>query len=139
MAIKKLTSLSEIYKLFNLYQEIYPQLTREEFTKNVNWMHANNINFICFLENNQALAAALYWEGYRFHCGHYIQIESLIVSHNFRRQKIAKKLLEYVENIAIQKNIGFYCLDVYSNNKNAIKLYAANNFSIKCFHMIKKI
>jgi len=139
MSIKELTSLTEIKKLFNLYLEIYENLSKDKFHETITWMHANNLKFITYSENKKALAAAIYWQGYRFHCGQYIQIDSLIVSKNHRNKKIAQKLLNYVENIAIEKNIAFYCLDVYSNNSKAIKLYSSQNFAIKCFHMMKKI
>lgn len=56
------------------------------------------------------------------------EIEYIYVINKYRNQKIATKLLQYVEKNLKQKKVNNITLEVNENNKKAISFYVKNGF-----------
>ena len=66
-------------------------------------------------------------------------INDISVAENYRRKNIGTKLLEEFEKWAESKKCFYLGLNVWINNKRAIKFYKKNKFDDYLMYMIKKI
>ena len=68
-----------------------------------------------------------------------LYIESICIDQNFRRKGTCTKLLKFVKNIAKENECTDLYLNVYEDNKSAIKCYEKFGFKVKSISYSMKI
>lgn len=108
------------------YLEYLQTIFKNVFTKeNVKEDIKNNqfTNYLTYLVDNQPVAFINYYVMYER-----AELININVQEIFQNQKIASKLLEYMINDCINKNINSITLEVKVTNEKAIHLYKKFGF-----------
>lgn len=116
-----------------------PMLKKQEFVDKIKEMQKEGYILLYIIENDTVVAIA----GYRFftmlYCGKMLYIDDLSTLENYRKKGYASVLLNYLYEIAKQKNCNSVQLDSGHTRTNAHKLYYREDFIINAFHFNKQL
>ena len=124
------------YQHLNLDQLIFEETLEEMIKRNDYQM------LLAFNESDnglELLGVAGFWVSRMFYCGRYLQVSNLIVNEKFRSNGIGKKILQYLEIIALKQQCIKIVLDSYTENKRSHSLYFGEGFYIRGFHFVKDL
>ncbi|GDX36097.1 hypothetical protein LBMAG18_06080 [Alphaproteobacteria bacterium] len=124
------------YQHLNLDQLIFEETLEEMIKRNDYQM------LLAFNESDnglELLGVAGFWVSRMFYCGRYLQVSNLIVNEKFRSNGIGKKILQYLEIIALKQQCIKIVLDSYTENKRSHSLYFNEGFYIRGFHFVKDL
>jgi GNAT superfamily N-acetyltransferase len=124
------------YQHLNLDQLIFEETLEEMIKRNDYQM------LLAFNESDnglELLGVAGFWVSRMFYCGRYLQVSNLIVNEKFRSNGIGKKILQYLEMIALKQQCIKIVLDSYTENKRSHSLYFGEGFYIRGFHFVKDL
>lgn len=116
-----------------------PHLKKEQFVLQIKAMQDEGYNLIYLSENNKTVSVAGYRIFSMLYCGKQLYIDDLSTIENYRGKGYASKLLNYLYEIAKNKNCISVQLDSGPTRKTAHKLYFKENFSISAFHFNKEL
>lgn len=137
MEIRELKSKSEMMKHIALLQEMYPNLSLEDYSKDLDDMIPNNYFQVAVFENGKCLGLSGVWFGTKLWCGKYIELDNIIVSNKFRSKGVGKYIFDYVQNLGKEMGVSMLSLDSYVTNHKAHKFFYNEGFGPKGFHFIK--
>ena len=137
--IKSLKSPLKYKAAILLLAKMYPDYDLIQVKAIFYSMLKNNNKFIYAKFDKKLIAIGAYWISHRFHCGKYIQIDSIYVEKQYRNQEIATQMLDYVKNIGIKNNCEYYVLDVFVENHQAQKLYQIKGFKHSGYHLMNEL
>jgi len=124
------------YQHLNIDQTIFEE-TIDEMVKR------NNYQMLLALAKSadgvELLGIAGFWVSRMFYCGRYLQVSNLIVNEKFRSNGVGKKILQYLEIIALKQQCLKIVLDSYTENKRSHSLYFSEGFYIRGFHFVKDL
>jgi GNAT superfamily N-acetyltransferase len=141
MNIHTATDKISIEKCFDVMQALRPKLHKDTFYDLITGMMSRGYNLIYIEENGKVVCAS----GYRFaehlHWGKAIYIDDLSTLPIARGKGYASLLLDYIFNIAKEKNINQVHLDSGCNDSryDAHRLYLKKGFNITSHHFAKII
>lgn len=124
------------YQHLNLDQLIFEETLEEMIKRNDYQM------LLAFNESDnglELLGVAGFWVSRMFYCGRYLQVSNLIVNEKFRSNGIGRKILQYLEIIALKQQCIKIVLDSYTENKRSHSLYFGEGFYIRGFHFVKDL
>ncbi|MFM7620816.1 MAG: GNAT family N-acetyltransferase [Alphaproteobacteria bacterium] len=124
------------YKHLNIDQTIFEE-TIDEMVKRNNYQML--LAFAKTADGLELLGIAGFWVSRMFYCGRYLQVSNLIVNEKFRSNGIGKKILQYLEIIALKQQCLKIVLDSYTENKRSHSLYFGEGFYIRGFHFVKDL
>lgn len=139
MKLDYLTDKNSMLQALSCVQNLYPQLTMEEYSSMLVDMLANNYGQIQVKDNNEIIGVCGVWLGTKLWCGKYLEMDNVIIAPNYRSKGLGKLITEYAENLAKEKNCNIMALDAYTNNFKAHKFYYNHGFEPKGFHFIKDL
>ena len=137
MEIRELTTKAEMLEQLALLQEMYPSLTREDYSNDLDAMIPNNYTQIAVFKNNECLGLSGIWCGTKLWCGKYIELDNIIVSSKSRSKGIGKLIFDYVQKMGEEQHVSMLSLDSYTTNHKAHKFFYNEGFGPKGFHFIK--
>lgn len=139
MPIIELKQTTEFEAAYTLVQQLNPGLTQAEFRTRLEKMLRQGYRCIAYVEQGEYIGLCGFWEGTRFWCGDFIDLDNVVVDDKARRQGIGKKLVDWVEQEARRQNRNQIGLDCYVTHHGAHNFYLRERFIIKGYHLIKPL
>jgi len=137
MIIKELKTKEEMLGVFPVLQELYPSLTFEQYSIELNLMLPNNAyGQVAAFDKEVCAGVTGVWIGYKLWCGKYLEIDNFVVAKAYRSQGIGKAIIDFLKQKAIEENCSMVALDSYTTNFKAHKLFYNEGFGPKGFHFI---
>jgi len=136
MRIQEIKSKEEMLKNIFLLNEVYPNLTKEEYSNELNDMLTNNYGQVGVFIGDECVGLTGYWVGSKLWCGKYLELDNVVVSSKHQSKGIGKFLFDHMENMAKDLKCTMMALDTYTNNFKAHKFFYNQNFAPKGFHFI---
>lgn len=128
---------SEILKCFLVMKELRPYLEEQSFVEKVKRMQGLAYRLI-YIPNHDgvALAAAGFRITELLHWGKAIYIDDLTTMQSERSKGFASRLLDYIEQVAIENSCGQIHLDsgCQASRYDAHRLYLKKGFNITSHH-----
>ena len=139
MKIIELKTAAEFAPIYGLLIQTNPSLTKAEFKRRLKNMLAIGYRCIAMVENGHYLGICGFWEGTRFWCGDFIDVDNVIVDENVRGKNIGKKMIDWVEALAKKQGRVQLGLDCYVSFNEAHRFYFREGYIIKGYHFTKAI
>lgn len=136
MEIRELNSKAEMLENYTLLTEVYPELTIEEYSKELDDMLPHNYGQVAVYEGENCLGLTGYWIGTKLWCGRYLELDNVVVSKKYRSKGAGKKLFDFMQKKAEEENCNMLALDSYSDNFKAHKFFYGQGFIPRGFHFI---
>lgn len=136
MKAQEIKSKDEMLANFKLLQEVYPSLTLEEYSEELDSMLQHNYGQVGVFIDQECVGLTGYWVGTKLWCGKYLELDNVVVSKKHQSKGIGKILFDFMEAKARALNCTMLALDSYSNNFKAHKFFYNQNFAPKGFHFI---
>lgn len=121
---------------FPLIQEMYPTITREKYSQELDVMIPLNYGQVAIYDGNVCAGLTGYWIGSKLWCGKYMELDNVIVSSNYRRKGIGQQLFEYMETKAKALECTILALDSYTDNFDAHRFFYEQKYIPRGFHFI---
>jgi GNAT superfamily N-acetyltransferase len=134
--LKKPADFTPAYRLLN---QLNPGLTKAQFTSRLPKMLAQGYRCIAYEEKDKYLGLCGFWQGTRFWCGDFIDLDNVVVDEKARNKGIGKKLVDWVEKEAKRLKCDQLGLDCYVTHHDAHRFYLREKFIIKGYHFIKAV
>ena len=139
MEIRELTSKSEMLENYKLLTEVYPDITMDEYSNELDLMLPHNYGQVGIYENDICLGMTGYWIGNKLWCGKYMELDNVVVSKQHRSKGIGEMLFQHMQNKAEELNCNMLALDSYSDNFRAHKFFYEQGYIPRGFHFINLI
>ena len=137
MIIRELTSKEEMLQHLDVLQDLYPSLTLEEYSRDLDEMLPNNrYGQVAVFDGDKCIGLTGYWIGTKLWCGKYLEIDNLVVSTKYRSKGAGKFMFDYLSEKAQQENCVMMSLDSYTYNFKAHKFFYNEGFAPRGFHFI---
>jgi GNAT superfamily N-acetyltransferase len=137
MIIRELTSKEEMLQHLEVLQDLYPSLTLEEYSRDLDEMLPNNrYGQVAVFDGDKCIGLTGYWIGTKLWCGKYLEIDNLVVSSKYRSKGAGKFMFDYLSEKAQQENCVMMSLDSYTYNFKAHKFFYNEGFAPRGFHFI---
>ena len=137
MEIRELKTMEEMLPHLAVLQELYPDLTVENYRKMLLEMLPNKYAQVAVFEQEKCIAISGYWLGTKLWCGSYLELDNVIVSQSARGTGAGKLIQHYLEAKAQELNCTIMALDAYTNNFKAHRFYYNQGYAPKGFHFVK--
>ena len=139
MEIKELKNKSEMLQHFEMLTEVYPKLTFDDYSNELDEMIPHNYGQIAVYKNGECVGMTGYWIGTKLWCGKYLELDNVVVSEKHRNKGIGKVIFEFAEHKAKKEGCTMLALDSYTDNFKAHKFFYAEGFIPRGFHFINII
>ena len=136
MEIRELKSKKEMLGNYTILTEVYPSLTHEEYSAELDDMLAHNYGQVAIYNNGCCLGITGYWIGTKLWCGKYLELDNVVISKKHRSKGVGKALFSYMRLKAKEENCTMMALDSYSDNFKAHKFFYTQGFIPRGFHFI---
>lgn len=136
MELRELKTKEEMLENFELIHEMYPSITFEEYSNELDIMLPHNYGQIAIYDGDTCAGMTGYWIGSKLWCGKYMELDNVVVSSKYRRQGIGQRLFEYMENWAKELGCTMLALDSYTDNFEAHRFFYEQKFVPRGFHFI---
>lgn len=136
MVLKESLTKEEMLQNFEILQEMYPSLTCEQYSTELDFMLTNNYGQVGIYDGAVCAGLTGFWFGSKLWCGRYLELDNVIISKNYRRQGIGERLFQYMEEKAKKLECTMLALDSYTDNFEAHKFFYAQKFVPRGFHFI---
>ena len=101
MIVRELNGKEEMLAQLEVMQELYPSLTAEAYSNDLENMLPNNrYGQVAVFDGEKCLGIAGFWIGTKLWCGKYLEIDNMVVSAKHRSQGAGKILFHYLKNMA---------------------------------------
>ncbi|MNJ84556.1 Acetyltransferase (GNAT) family protein [compost metagenome] len=137
MEVRELKTIDEMLPHLSVLQELYPELTAENYRKMLLEMLPNNYAQVAVFEQETCIAISGYWLGTKLWCGSYLELDNVIVSQSARGTGAGKLIQHYLEEKAAALACNIMALDAYTSNFKAHRFYYNQGYSPKGFHFVK--
>jgi GNAT superfamily N-acetyltransferase len=121
---------------FSLIQEMYPDITFEEYSAELDEMIPHKYGQIGIYENGECLGLSGYWFGTKLWCGKYLECDNVIVSEKHRNKGVGELLFSALKEKAQQLGCTMLALDSYTDNFKAHKFFYQQGYIPRGFHFI---
>jgi GNAT superfamily N-acetyltransferase len=139
MKIIELKGKQAFAAAYPLVKQQNAQLTRRDFDRYLDAMLTQGYRCIAAVEGDKTVGICGFWQGTRFWCGHFIDLDNVIVDEKARSKGIGKKMTDWVEKEARRLSCDQLGLDCYVTSGAAHRFYFREAYTIKGFHMIKRL
>ncbi|GAB5417766.1 MAG: GNAT family N-acetyltransferase [Crocinitomicaceae bacterium] len=136
MELRELKTKEEMLANFELILEMYPTISKEEYSKELEIMIPNNYGQVAVYDGESCAGMTGYWIGSKLWCGKYMELDNVIVSSKYRRKGVGKILFSHMEKMAKEMDCNMMALDSYSDNFDAHRFFYEQNYVPRGFHFI---
>lgn len=136
MEIKELTSKDEMLASYTLLLEVYPSLTLEQYSSELDIMLSNNYGQVAVYEDNECVGLSGFWIGSKLWCGKYLELDNVVVAEKHRSKGIGKLIFDYLYEKGVQEKCTMLALDSYTVNFKAHKFFYNEGYAPRGFHFI---
>ena len=135
----ELHTLEELLTSFPCILEMYPHLSKEEYSTLLSEMIPNNYSQLAVYKNQEIIAVCGIWINTKLWCGKYMELDNVIVQPAYRSSGVGKIITDCMNKKAKEIGCKLMALDAYTDNKRAHKFYMNDGYDITGFHFTKKI
>ena len=128
MELKELISKEEMLQNFDLIREMYPSITLEEYSNELDIMLPHNYGQVAIYDGTTCAGLTGYWVGSKLWCGKYMELDNVVVSSEYRSQGIGDRLFKHMEQKAKDLDCTMLSLDSNTATSNAHNLFYEQNF-----------
>ena len=139
MPIIELKTPADFAPAFTLIKQLNPSLTKKLFTERLKKMLAQGYHCIAYVEKGKYLGLCGFWQGTRFWCGDFIDLDNVVVTNELRSKGLGKKLVAWVEEKAVRLGCEMMVLDSYVSNHASHRFYFREGYIIKGYHFSKPL
>ena len=136
MIARELIGMEEMVKHLAVLNELYPNLTLEEYTSDLSEMLPHNYGQVGVFEGDECLGISGFWMGRKLWCGKYLELDNIIVCSKHRSKGVGKLIFDYLRNKAEENGCTMMALDSYTTNYKAHKMFYNEGFAPRGFHFI---
>jgi GNAT superfamily N-acetyltransferase len=137
MIIRELNGKEEMLKYIDVLQDLYPTITLDEYSADLDQMLPHNYGQVAVFEDDVCLGISGFWIGTKLWCGKYLELDNIVVRKEARSKGVGQVIFDYLTNKAMQENCHMMSLDSYTSNYKAHKFFYNNDFAPKGFHFIR--
>lgn len=140
MTIIELNTDAEFEPAYPLVKQMNPEMSKAEFSRRLNKMRPQGYRCIAAVdESGKYLGICGFWQGTRFWCGDFIDLDNVVVDEGARSKGTGKKLLDWVEKEAKKQGCAQLGLDAYTTAHGAHRFYFREGYIIKGYHFVKPL
>jgi GNAT superfamily N-acetyltransferase len=136
MELRELETKEEMLNNFSVIQEMYPTITLEEYSRELDIMLPHNYGQVAVYDGSTCAGLTGYWVGSKLWCGRYMELDNVIVSEKYRGHGVGKQIFTFMEQKARDLNCTMLALDSYTDNFKAHKFFYEQNYVPRGFHFI---
>ncbi len=136
MEVRKLKTKEEMLNSYDILLEVYPHLTMEEYSNELDIMLRNSYGQVVVMDNDLIAGLTGYWIGSKLWCGKYMELDNVVVAELYRRKGVGKLLFDYMEQWAKDEKCTMLALDSYTTNFKAHKFFYGQGYGPKGFHFV---
>ena len=136
MELRKLTTKEEMLKNYELLTEVYPDISFEEYSNELDVMLPHNYGQVGMFEDGTCIGMTGFWIGSKLWCGKYIELDNVVVSAEHRSRGIGQQLFDYMKKMAEAEDCNIMALDSYTDNFSAHKFFYDQGYIPRGFHFI---
>ncbi|MFM6935343.1 MAG: GNAT family N-acetyltransferase [Flavobacteriales bacterium] len=137
MLVRELVDKAEMLKYLPVLNELYPSLTEEEYSRELDEMLPCRYGQVAAFEEEECVAICGFWIGNKLWVGKYLELDNIVVRSSHRSQGIGKLLFDFLERKAIEHECHMLSLDSYTSNFKAHKFFYNEGYAPKGFHFVK--
>lgn len=136
MKITELKTKDEMLRVFDLIKELYPDMTVEEYSEQLELMIPHNYSMISVNERNKNVGLAGLWIGNKLWCGKYLEIDHIVVSKEWRSKRVGAMIIDYAKTLAKTRGCKSLGLDSFTHNHDSHRFFYREGFIAKGFHFV---
>ena len=137
MTVRELVDKEEMLNHLTILNDLYPSLTLEEYSIELDMMLPHNYGQVAVFENDVCLAISGFWIGYKLWCGKYLELDNIVVAKEHRSKGAGQLIFDFLAKKAEEHNCTMMALDSYTTNYKAHKFFYNEGFAPRGFHFIK--
>ena len=136
MDLREMNSKEEMLSNYELLTEVYPTLTIEEYSRELDLMIPHNYGQVVVFDGDIRAGLTGYWIGSKLWCGKYMELDNVVVAEKYRSRGVGKQLFEFFEKKAKDEGCTMLALDSYNDNYEAHKFFKREGYDPRGIHFI---
>jgi GNAT superfamily N-acetyltransferase len=137
MLVRELVDKEEMLSYLPVLNELYPSLTAEEYSRELDEMLPCRYGQVAVFEEEECIAICGFWIGNKLWIGKYLELDNIIVRASHRSQGVGKLMFDFLERKALEQQCKMLSLDSYTSNFKAHKFFYNEGYVPKGFHFVK--
>ena len=137
MLVRELVDKEEMLSYLPVLNELYPSLTAEEYSRELDEMLPCRYGQVAAFEEEECIAICGFWIGNKLWIGKYLELDNIIVRASHRSQGVGKLMFDFLERKAVEQQCKMLSLDSYTSNFKAHKFFYNEGYAPKGFHFVK--
>jgi len=137
MLVRELVDKEEMLKFLPVLNELYPSLTAEVYSRELDEMLPCRYGQVAVFEEEECIAICGFWLGNKLWIGKYLELDNIVVRSSHRSQGVGKLMFDFLERKAIEHGCKMLSLDSYTSNFKAHKFFYNEGYVPKGFHFVK--
>jgi GNAT superfamily N-acetyltransferase len=130
-------SAAEIRSILPMIQHLNPSMTKRLFTARLKQMLPLGYRVVAAFAGDRMVGISGFWIRTRFWCGKQLDIDNFVVSPDLRGGGVGKKIIAWLEKLALSEQCELIVLDTYVSYFLAQRFYVSNGFTNTGYHMTK--
>ena len=137
MLVRELVDKEEMLSYLPVLNELYPSLTAEEYSRELDEMLPCRYGQVAVFEEEECIAICGFWIGNKLWIGKYLELDNIVVRTSHRSQGVGKLMFDFLERKAFEQQCKMLSLDSYTSNFKAHKFFYNEGYAPKGFHFVK--
>jgi GNAT superfamily N-acetyltransferase len=137
MLVRELVDKTEMLEQLSVLNELYPNLTLDEYSVELDEMLPHRYGQIAVFEEDECVAICGFWIGNKLWIGKYLELDNIVVRASHRSQGVGKLMFDFLERKAVEQQCKMLSLDSYTSNFQAHKFFYNEGYVPKGFHFVK--
>ena len=137
MLVRELVDKEEMLSYLPVLNELYPSLTAEEYSRELDEMLPCRYGQVAVFEEEECIAICGFWIGNKLWIGKYLELDNIVVRASHRSQGVGKLMFDFLERKAFEQQCKMLSLDSYTSNFKAHKFFYNEGYAPKGFHFVK--
>ena len=130
---------SDMLPLWPLLQQLNPNVTEHYLDSVLDDMIAHGYTMITIWDDDTCMGLSGIWVSTKIYSGKYLEMDNVVIDHNYRSQGIGTLLTDYIIQYAREKSCATMMLDAYLENDKAHAFYERVGFVRRGYHFIKSL
>ncbi|NBR13817.1 MAG: GNAT family N-acetyltransferase [Flavobacteriales bacterium] len=136
LTVRELNDKEEMLEYLHVLNDLYPSLTLEDYSKELDVMLPHNYGQVAVFEDDECLGISGFWVGNKLWCGKYLELDNIVVLEAHRSKGVGKLIFDFLSRKAQELNCTMMSLDSYTYNFKAHKFFYNEGFAPRGFHFI---
>ena len=137
MLVRELVDKEEMLSYLPVLNELYPSLTAEEYSRELDEMLPCRYGQVAAFEEDECVAICGFWIGNKLWIGKYLELDNIVVRASHRSQGVGKLMFDFLERNSVEQQWKMHSLDSYTSNFKAHKFFYNEGYAPKGFHFVK--